>query len=164
MFQNINGYTVQEEKKEVTNRWSEVFQKNNIIMYILSFMLSLVGIGGAFSLFSISILGACFSSSIPLLGVVVITLIGNIIKFGTGGALEYFLTSLLFLLSLFIIKPKYNEDERNEKIKVGKNIFISVFILQIVKAMFGTFTFYDILLSITYGIIAVAFYKIFANL
>lgn len=163
MFQNINGYTVQEEKKEVTNRWSEVFQKNNIIMYILSFMLSLVGIGGAFSLFSISILGACFSSSIPLLGVVVITLIGNIIKFGTGGALEYFLTSLLFLLSLFIIKPKYNEDERNEKIKVGKNIFISVFILQIVKAMFGTFTFYDILLSITYGIIAVAFYKIFAN-
>ena len=163
MFQNINGYTVQEEKKEVTNRWSEVLQKNNIIMYILSFMLSLVGIGGAFSLFSISILGACFSSSIPLLGVVVITLIGNIIKFGTGGALEYFLTSLLFLLSLFIIKPKYNEDERNEKIKVGKNIFISVFILQIVKAMFGTFTFYDILLSITYGIIAVAFYKIFAN-
>ena len=163
MFQNINGYTVQEEKKEVTNRWSEVLQKNNIIMYILSFMLSLVGIGGAFSLFSISILGACFSSSIPLLGVVVITLIGNIIKFGTGGALEYFLTSLLFLLSLFIIKPKYTEDERNEKIKVGKNIFISVFILQIVKAMFGTFTFYDILLSITYGIIAVAFYKIFAN-
>ena len=163
MFQNINGYTVQEEKKEVTNRWSEVLQKNNIIMYILSFMLSLVGIGGAFSLFSISILGACFSSSIPLLGVVVITLIGNIIKFGTGGALEYFLTSLLFLLSLFIIKPKYNEDERNEKIKVGKNIFISVFILQIVKAMSGTFTFYDILLSITYGIIAVAFYKIFAN-
>ena len=132
-------------------------------MYILSFMLSLVSIGGSFSLFSISILGACFSSSIPLLGVVVVSLIGDIIKFGVGGGLEYFLTSLVFFISLFMIKPKYNEEERNEKIKVGKNMFIAVFIIQIIKALFSTLTFYDILLSITYTIITIAFYKIFAN-
>ena len=132
-------------------------------MYILSFMLSLVGVGGSFSLFSISILGACFSSSIPLLGVVVVSLIGDIIKFGVGGGLEYFLTSLVFFISLFMIKPKYNEEERNEKIKVGKNMFIAVFIIQIIKALFSTLTFYDILLSITYTIITIAFYKIFAN-
>ena len=67
MFQNINEYTVQDNKKEVPSKWAEIIKKNNIIMYIISFMLSLVGIGGEFSLFSISILGACFSSSIPLL-------------------------------------------------------------------------------------------------
>ena len=55
MFQNISGYTVQAGKKETTNRWSEILQKNNILMYILSFMLSFVGIGGDFSLFSVSI-------------------------------------------------------------------------------------------------------------
>lgn len=163
MFQNINEYVMQDRKKENINRWSDILQKNNIIMCILSFMLSLVGIGGDFSLFSISILGACFSSTVPLLGIVIVTLIGNIIGFGASGGLEYFLTSLIFFISIFIIKPKYNEEERNEKIKVGKNIFIAVFILQIVKAMFSTVTFYDVLLSITYGIIAVAFYKIFAN-
>ena len=163
MFQNINEYVMQDRKKENINRWSDILQKNNIIMCVLSFMLSLVGIGGDFSLFSMSILGACFSSSVPLLGIVIVTLIGNIIGFGASGGLEYFLTSLIFFISIFIIKPKYNEEERNEKIKVGKNIFIAVFILQIVKAMFSTVTFYDVLLSITYGIIAVAFYKIFAN-
>ncbi len=163
MFQNISGYTVQERKKETTNRWSEVLQKNNILIYILSFMLSFVGIGGDFSLFSVSILGACFSSSIPLLGVVVITLVGNMIGFGAVGALEYFLTSLIFLVSLFILKPKYNEDERNEKIKVAKNLAVAVFLVQIVKAMFSSFTVYDLLLSITYSIIVVAFYKIFVN-
>ena len=163
MFQNINEYIMQDRKKETTNRWSEVLKKNNIIMYILSFMLSLVSIGGEFSLLSISILGACFSSSIPLLGVVMVSLIGNIIKFGVGGGLEYFLTSLIFFISVFIIKPRYNEEERNEKIKVGKNIFIAIFIIQIIKAFLSTLTFYDILLSITYSIIAIAFYKIFAN-
>ena len=163
MFQNINEYTIQDRKKETINKWSEVIKRNNMIMYILSFMLSLVGVGGDFSLFSISILGACFSSSIPLLGVTVVSLIGNVIKFGVGGGLEYFLTSLVFFISLFMIKPKYNEEERNEKIKVGKNIFIAVFAIQIIKALFSTFTFYDILLSITYTIITIAFYKIFAN-
>ena len=163
MFQNINEYTIQDRKKETISKWSEVMKRNNIIMYILSFMLSLVGIGGDFSLFSISILGACFSSSIPLLGIIVVSLIGNVIKFGVGGGLEYFLTSLVFFISLFIIKPKYNEEERNEKIKIGKNMIIAVFIIQIIKALFSTVTFYDILLSITYTIIAIAFYKIFAN-
>ena len=163
MFQNIEGYTMQGKEKETVNKWSEIIKRNNIIMYIISFMLSLVGIGGEFSLFSISILGACFSSSIPLLGVIIVTLIGNIIKFGAGGGLEYFLTSLVFFISIFIFKPKYNEDERNEKIKVSKNIFISVLVVQIIKAMLTTFTFYDLLVSITYGIIAIAFYKIFTN-
>ncbi len=163
MFQNINTYTVQDKKKETVNRWSEIMKKNNLIMYLISFMLSLVGIGGDFSLFSISILGACFSSSIPLLGVIIVALIGNSIKFGVGGGLEFFLTSLVFFISIFIMKPKYNEDERNEKIKVGKNIFISVFIIQLIKAWLATLTFYDVLLSLTYAIIAIAFYKIFAN-
>ena len=163
MFQNINESTVEERKRDTLNKWSEVISKNNIVMYVISFMLSFVGIGGDFSLFSFSILGACFSSSIPLLGVVIVSLIGNVVKFGVGGGLEYFLTSLVFFITIFILKPKYNEDERNEKIKIGKNIFISVFLIQIIKAILGTATFYDFLVSITYGIIAVAFYKIFVN-
>ena len=165
MFQNINGYTstMKNDKKEMTNKWTDILEKNNIIMYIISFMLSLVGIGGEFSLFSISILGACFASSVPLLGVVLASLIGNTIKFGVGGALEYFLTTLVLVTTIFIIKPKYNEEERNEKIKIGINIFLATILVQIAKSLLSTFTIYDGLLSITYAIIAVVFYKIFAN-
>ena len=61
------------------------------------------------------------------------------------------------------MKPKYNDEERNEKIKVGKNICVAVFIIQIVKAIFSNFTVYDILVSIMYTIMAIAFYKIFTN-
>ena len=163
MFQNINEYTVQDNKKEVPSKWAEIMKKNNIIMYIISFMLSLVGVGGEFSLFSISILGACFSSSIPLLGIVISGVVGNIIKFGVAGGLEYFLTSLVFFITIFIIKPRYNEEERNEKIKVGRNLFIAVLIIQVIKSMLSVFTIYDILLSITYAILAFVFYKIFIN-
>ncbi len=163
MFQNINEYTVQDNKKEVPSKWAEIMKKNNIIMYIISFMLSLVGVGGEFSLFSISILGACFSSSIPLLGIVISGVVGNIIKFGVAGGLEYFLTSLVFFITIFIIKPRYNEEERNEKIKIGRNLFIAVLIIQVIKSMLSVFTIYDILLSITYAILAFVFYKIFIN-
>ena len=106
MFQNINEYTIQDRKKEVVSKWSEVIKPNNIIMYILSFMLSLVGIGGSFSLFSISILGACFSSSVPLLGVVIISLIGNIIKFGVGGRIRILFNKSYLLFKHFCFETK----------------------------------------------------------
>ena len=106
MFQNINEYTIQEQKKETVNKWSEVFKRNNIIMYVISFMLSLVSIGGDFSLFSISILGACFSSSVPLLGVVIISLIGNLLKFGVGGRIRILFNKSYLLLKYFYLKTK----------------------------------------------------------
>lgn len=163
MFQNINEYIEQERKQETSNKWSELIKRNNIILYIISFMLSLVGVGTGFSLFSIGILGACFSSSVPLIGIVIATLLGNVIKFGVSGGVECLLTILVFFVSIFIIKPRYNLEERNEKIKIGKNIFISVVLVQIVSAMFTVFTFYDLLVSLTYGIVTLAFYKIFTN-
>ena len=123
----------------------------------------MVSINGEFSIFSISILGACIATSVPALGVVALSLVGNIIKFGVGGALGYILTSLVLIATLFLIKPVYNEGERNEKIKIGKNIFIATFIIQIVKLAMSTFTIYDMLTSITISIIALVFYKIFVN-
>ena len=170
MFQNINEDTIDFDSKNETrkdinkvNIFSNVFTKDNIVLYLVSFMLSFVGLNGEFSIFSISMLGACFASSIPALGIVLVSLLGNFIKFGTGGLLGYFLTALVMIVSLFIIKPRYNEQERNEKIKIGKNIFISVLLIQIVKFAISGFTIYDILSSITLAMIALVFYKIFVN-
>ena len=170
MFQNINENTIDldsknenKKSKNKLNIFSNVFTKDNIVLYIVSFMLSFVGLNGEFSIFSISMLGACFASSIPALGIVLASLIGNFIKFGVGGVLGYFLTALVMLISLFIIKPRYNEQERNEKIKVGKNVFISVLAIQAVKCVMSGFTIYDILSTITLAMIALVFYKIFVN-
>lgn len=143
--------------------FSKIFVKENIALYIVSFMLSLVSIDAQFSIFSISMIGACLASSVPLLGIIIVSFIGNAIRFGIGGALGYFLTTLIVIASLFILKPRYNEQERNEKLKVGKNIFISTLLVQIVQFIINTFTLYDVLSGITVSIIALVFYKIFVN-
>ena len=169
MFQNINNDTMNinnenvRDDKEKLNLFSNVFAKKNFVLYVISFMLSLISVGGEFSLFSVSILGACIASSVPVLGVVVISLVGNLIKYGVGGALGYFLTTLVLLITLFIFKPKYNAQERNEKIKIGRDIFIATLLIQIVKLAISGFMLYDLLAGITISIISLVFYKIFVN-
>ena len=103
------------------------------------------------------------ASSVPALGIVLFSLIGNGIKYGVGGALEYFLTALVLVVTLFLFKPRYNEEEKNEKIKIGKNVFIATILIQIVQYAMSGFTLYDILSGITVSIIALVFYKIFVN-
>ncbi len=158
MLQNV-----MEKENNKLNIFSNVFAIKNIVLYILSFMLSMVGLGGEFSVFSISMLGACLASSVPVLGIIFLSLISNFIAYGVGGALGYFLTALVMIVTLFLVKPRYNETERNEKIKIGKNVFLSILIIQIVKLAIAGFTLYDVLSGITIAIIGYVFYKIFVN-
>lgn len=158
MFQNI-----MEKENQKVNVFSKVFDVKNIVIYIISFMLSMVGLGGEFSVFSISMLGACLASSVPALGVILVSLMGNLVKYGVGGALGYFLTALVLVAILFLFKPRYNERERNEKIRMGKQVLFSILIIQMVKLGISGFTIYDILSSITLSIIGFVFYKIFVN-
>ena len=51
MFQNEN---VIEKENDKLNIFSNVFALKNVVLYIISFMLSMVGLGGDFSVFSIS--------------------------------------------------------------------------------------------------------------
>lgn len=170
MFQNINESTIDsrnyEENKKGKNKieiLSNVFAIKNIPIYIISLMLSMVGITGDFSPFSISILGACIVNSVPLLGVVLFAIIGSSIKFGISGALAYILTALVLIFSMFIIKPRCNDEEKNEKIRLAKNIFIATLIIQLAKIGISGFTLYDILSVISFSIITIVFYKIFVN-
>ena len=171
MFQNLNESTidlndknnVENEEKNKLNIFSKVFSKENLVIYIVAFMLSFVSLGGEFSIFSISMLGACLAFSIPALGILVVSLLGNLLKFGVGGAVEYLLTALVMIATLFIIKPRYNEQERNEKIKIGKNVFTACLLIGLVKILMSTFTIYEVLSTVTLSIIGLVFYKIFVN-
>ena len=168
MFQNIegvvnNGQPYGKTKIKKLSIFANVFELRNIAIYVISFMVSLIGLGGELSPFSISIFAACFANSIPLLGVAIVSVIGSSIKYGVTGALSYMLTALVMIATFFIIKPKYNEEERNEKVKVSKNVFIASFLVQFAKTMMAGFTIYDLLVSITFSVVAVVFYKIFVN-
>ena len=124
MFQNINEDTISINKnnniktgKRNVNIFSNVFAKENIAIYIVAFMMSLVGIGGEYSIFSISLLGACFASSVPALGILAFSMLGNVIKFGINGLMGYFLTALVMIITLFIFRPRYNEETKKLKLE-----------------------------------------------
>lgn len=168
MFQNIEGvvedtpnYSKQKIKK--LSMLANVFELRNIAIYVISLMVSMVGMGGTISPFAVSIFAACFSNQIPLLGVVVVSLIGTGISFGIEGLLTYMLTALVMIATFFIIKPRYNLEDRNEKLKVAKHVFIASLIVQLAKMMMAGFTIYDFLASFSFSAIAVVFYKIFVN-
>ena len=170
MFQNINEGAVENENykndrgsKRKIEIFSNVFAIKNIPLYIISLMISMVGISGGTSPFAISVLGACISNSIPLLGIVIFAIIGTLIKSGIGSTLQYILTTLVLITSMFIVKPKFNEDDQNEKAKLAKNVFFSTFIIQFIKIAISGITLYDVLSVICFSIITAVFYKIFVN-
>ncbi|MBQ3414067.1 MAG: hypothetical protein IJH39_01690 [Clostridia bacterium] len=88
MFQNIENDIFKEGQAKIKdskfNVFSNVLDKKNLVVYLLAFGVSFIGLGGEMSPFSISMLAACFANSIPLLGIVAVSLLGNIIKFGVG--------------------------------------------------------------------------------
>ena len=103
-----------------------IFNKKYIMIYFVSFMISMVGLSGTMSPFSISVISACFANAVPAMGIIVVSIIGNAIKFGIDGALSYLLTTIVMVATFFIIKPKYNDSERNEQIKLGNFRFYNL--------------------------------------
>ena len=57
----------------------------------------------------------------------------------------------------------YEEENRNEKQKLGIHLFAATALVQAVKLFFGVFLIYDLLSAIVLVATAYIFYKIFAN-
>lgn len=176
MFQNIEkGLNRVESKKkdvklfkfaELKELGMKFFEKQNILLYVITLMISMVSFGGGSALglapFALAIVAATLSNSIPIGVVYIISCIGTFIGFGGDGLLSYLITSVVFFASLFVLKTRI-QDDCNERRKVGKNLIITTLIVQIVPIAFGTFYLYDLLIGIMQAIVVFIFYKIFVN-
>ncbi len=174
MFQNISkqdGEVFDEDVKlNKQDNIKEIIKENlsiqNCIIYILAFMLSLVG--GQDSMFTsiapfgFAIISASIGARIPALFVCIATLIGTTIKFGGNGLLFYILTLLIFLAFVLIKRPE-EQEERNEKVKVGIQMSLAVFIVQTVKMLFNGFLVYDLAYNIMLSLVTYILYKVFVN-
>ena len=140
-----------------------LFSIKNIIIYILSFMVSMVGMGQDVSPFSIAMVGACLASKVPAIVVLIVGLIGNIVGVGTIGALNYILIILMLLITMCIKPPKENDEYKDEQMQISKHIFFSIILVMVAKLILTKFTIGDLLLHITLAVLSVVFYKIFVN-
>lgn len=174
MFQNIsrdfeenqNQYEDVELNKEgrVKSILEGSFSKKQIILYIISFMLSFVCIGQDSELapFGIAIIAAVLSNYKPIGILSIIVTIGTAIAFGGQNVLTFMLTLLILLVGILIKPPRY-EEEANEKRKLGFRVFLSCILVQAGGMIFQDFMVYNLLLGIIYSICAFIFYKIFVN-
>ena len=173
MFQNISSKDMegqeikQEQKDSVKEILHRLFAKQNIIIYTISFLISMVGLSSENVIFSIvpfglSFIAAALSNGQAVGIMYVLSLIGTFIKFGTNSFLTYFITSLVFFVLVLLIRPKL-QDNVNEKKKIGMHLFFAVLLVQIVPVFFRTFIVYDALISIMLAITTYIFYKIFVS-
>ena len=164
MFQNINE--TEKTKEEIGNKkyiLANVISKKYIILYIVTLMVSMVNMGYGVSPFSLAIIAASVATEIPVIAVVVLGLIGNAIKLGVSGSINFIITLLIFFASFFIKEPKYNDTSRNEKVMLSKRIFFASLIVNVIKIFMTQFLTYDLLVAISMSIVVTIFYKIFAN-
>ena len=168
MLQNISrSYEEKDEEMSINIRevLSEIFSIQKIIIYILTFMISMVGFGvdqAVIAPFGIAMLAATISNEIPIAMVYLASLLGTASRFGGSNTLMFVFTSILMLLMVLVRKPARNEDE-NEKIKLGVYLFISILLVQAISMIFKGFYFYDLLVAITTSVSSYIFYKIFVN-
>lgn len=166
MFQNLadnielkNNEDVKVNKLEILKR---IFTVQNVIIYILSFLVSTVSIKDGINPFAMAFFVAACSSNIPAGAILVTTSIGTIASFGPNAFLTYFLTVLIFLLTIVFFKP-YVQDDRNEISKLGKNLIISILVVQAIKIFMGPVLVYDVIMAIVTTILTYVFYKVFVN-
>lgn len=166
MFQNLadnielkNNEDVKVNKLEILKR---IFTVQNVIIYILSFLVSTVSIKDGINPFAMAFFVAACSSNIPAGAILVTTSIGTIVSFGPNAFLTYFLTVLIFLLTIVFFKP-YVQDDRNEISKLGKNLIISILVVQAIKIFMGPVLVYDVIMAIVTTILTYVFYKVFVN-
>ena len=174
MFQNLqrdiqenNEEPIKITKRPVKEILKGLFSLQNIMLYVIAFMIAMVGFRSqnfilSMSPFAISFLAAVLSNRRPIGIAYILTLLGTFISFGVNNLLVYFLTSLVFFVLILIKKPKQKQ-EVNEKSRVGVHLIIAVLLVQIIPMFFRTFYLYDLLTSIMLAICSYVFYKIFSN-
>ena len=167
MFQNISEENQEENEYTETKKKIDIkslFTIKDIILYILSFMVSVVSFNGNLAPFGLAMLAAICSNKFPVAITYIVIAIGSFIGFGLNGLLTFLATSILFIAMIFIFKPKVKNPERNEKVKLGIYCFASTLIIGIVKLFFNdVFLIYDLITVIVLAMLTYIFYKIFVN-
>lgn len=165
MFQNINISMQQEsDKKSIKMLIKDILTKKNIILYIISFFLSMVQFSDGIYPFGIAITAAICALGIPIGGISVVIAVATLLKFGVVEMIIYIMTVMVFITSVMVIKPKVSLDTNdNEKRKLSVYVFFSCIIVQAIKFISTNILIYNILQLLMFAIVTVIFYKIFVN-
>lgn len=168
MFQNIADMDNHSEELEnnssnVMYRLKEIFKYQNIIIYILTFLMSTLSIKDQFAPFGLAMMAACVGETVPIIGVFIVALIGTFVGSGLASLGDFVATSIIYFILVLLFRAKIAVEDRNELIKTGGKLFFASFIVSVIKSAISVFTMYDVFRGIVTASLTYVFYKIFVN-
>ena len=168
MFQNVADIENQKENIEGKNdeiiyRLKEIFRYQNIIIYVLTFLLSTLSIKGEVVPFGLAMVAACVGESVPLIGVFISATIGTLIGNGLASTGNFLITIAVYFAFVLLFRGKVAVEERNEIVKTGGKLFAACFIISIIKSFIDVFLLYDVFMGAVSASLIYVFYKIFVN-
>lgn len=168
MFQNVadmenHNEEVREKSNDIIYRLKEIFKYQNIIIYILTFLVSTLSIKEELTPFGLAMVAGCVGETVPIIGVFIMALIGTCVGNGLASLQNFVFTSIIYFALVLLFRAKVAVEERNEIIKTGSKLFWASFIVYIIKSFIGVFLLYDVFMGIINSAILYVFYKIFVN-
>ena len=98
MFQNITDNQEQSQQNYIRQiQIKNLFKINDIVLYVIAFLISMVGIDEELAPFGLAIFAATWSNRIPVGVLYIFVLAGTFIGFGVNGVLTFLLTSLILI-------------------------------------------------------------------
>ena len=169
MFQNIAEETVQnvnentEADSKIIRILKELFKLNNIIIYVLTFFISMITVKDVYIPLGIAMVAACLGSTVPIFLVYISSLVGTAISLGSSEFANVFWLSIVYFLLITLFKPKVCIEERNEIYKTGSRLFWAYILCSIVRNWGSDIWVSDLFSAGITGGILYVFYKIFVN-
>lgn len=166
MFQNITDVDAQQENFKENNtvyRLKKIFRYQNIIIYILTFLMSTLSVKEEIVPFGLAMLAACVGETVPLIGVYLTAIIGTGIGNGFAAVGDFIGTSIIYFILVLFVKTKVAVEDRNESIKSGGKLFSAMIIVTLIECFIKGFTMYDLFMGAVEAVIVYAFYKVFVN-
>ena len=168
MFQNVANIDLEQENieentKKYIYRLKEIFKYQNVIIYVLTLFLSTLSIKNEIFPFGLAMIAACVGETVPIIGVLIMAIIGTCLGGGVVGLKNFIPITILYFVIVLFSRRKIAIEERNEFLKTGGKLFGASVIVSLVKCIAGGFLFYDFFMGIISSAIIYVFYKIFVN-
>ena len=168
MFQNVanagtRSENIEYDSSNVIYRLKEIFRYQNIIIYLLTFLMSTLTVKGEFAPFGLAMMAACVGETIPIIGVFCVAIVGTFVGNGAGSLGNFIITSIIYFAIVLFFRTKIAVEERNEKIKTGGQLFFASFFVSVVRSIINIFTLYDVFVGFIFASLTYVFYKIFVN-
>lgn len=169
MFQNIAEETLPNENENYKKKLrillvlKELFRPQNVIAYVLTFLVSMINIKGAYIPLGLAMVAAALGSTIPVAIVYICSLIGTGIAFGSGNLATFFWISIVYYILVALFKPKVCVDDRNEVYKTGARLFWAYVLISLFNHWTSNIWLVDLIYSCLYAGLLYVFYKVFVN-